>query len=220
MSFSNYTDLQAAVLAFNWARSSGTVTDFIRLAHTKINLGLRVPFMEKTASLTISADRIAAPTDMAAVRRLWIDGTYDNPLQPTSPDRILDLRATYSSAQPQWYAIEGDTTTGTENTTEGEYFVFGPSPGTTSYTGKLLYTRRLAALSSGSDTNIVLDRYPNLYLYGALAEAAAFSDETERLATYGAMFSALIAQINEQARSDAYAGGSPAMTTGYGLGQF
>lgn len=220
MSFADYTALQAAVLSFNWARSSGTVTDFIQLAHTKINLGLRVPFMDKTAALTINADRLAAPSDMAAVRRLWIDGTYDNPLRPTSPDRILDLRATYSSAQPQWYAIEGDTTTGAENTTEGEYFLFGPSPGTTSYSGKLLYTRRLAALSGGADTNIVLTRYPNLYLYGALAEAAAFSDEPDRVATYGGSFAALMAQINEQERSDAYAGGALVMTNGYGLGQF
>lgn len=220
MSFADYTGLQAEVLAFNWARDTGKVKTFIQLAHTKINLGLRVPFMDKTASLTISADRVAAPSDMAAVRRLWIDGTYDAPLRPTSPDRILDLRATYSSSQPQWYAIEGDTTTGVENTTEGEYFVFGPSPGTTSYTGKLLYTRRLAALSAGGDTNIVLDRYPNLYLYGALAEAAAYSDEPDRLATYGPMFLGLLAQINDQARSDAYAGGAMAMTTSYGLGQF
>jgi len=167
--------------------------------------------MEKTASLTISSQRLAVPSDMAAVKRLWIDGSFDNPLQPTSPERLADLSATYSSAQPQWYAIEGDTTTGAENTTEGEYFVFGPSPGTTSYTGKLLYTRRLAALSAGSDTNIVLTRYPNLYLYGALDEAGAYSDDPR---SYGQRFEALLEQINQQARSDAYAGAPPYMTIG------
>lgn len=207
----DYTSLQASVLAFNWNRSSGTVTDFIQLAHTRINLGLRAPFMEKTAALTINSSRIAAPTDMAAVKRLWIDGNFDNPLQPTSPERLADLRASYDSAQPLWYAIEGDTTTGAENTTEGEYFVFGPSPGSTSYTGKLLYTRRLARLSAGADTNVVLDRYPNLYLYGALDEAGAFSDDPR---SYGQRFELLLEQINQQARSDAYAGAPPYMTIG------
>lgn len=211
----DYTSLQAAVLAFNWNRDTGTVTDFIQLAHTRINLGLRVPFMQKTATLTINANRIAAPTDMAAPVRLWIDGTYDNPLQPTSPDRILELRATYSSAQPEWYAIEGDTTTGTENTTEGEYFTFGPSPGTTSYTAYLLYIRRLAALSAGGDTNIVLTRYPNLYLYGALDEAGAYSDDPR---SYGQRFEALLAEINQQVRSDAMAGGALYATSPYSLG--
>lgn len=208
----DYTSLQAAVLAFNWNRDTGTVTDFIQLAHTRINLGLRTHFMQKTAALTINANRIAAPTDMAAPVRLWIDGSYDAPLRPTSPDRLLDLRARYQSAQPLWYAIEGDTTTGAENTTEGEYFTFGPSPGTTSYTAYLLYTRRLAALSAGGDTNIVLTRYPNLYLYLALDEAGAYSDDPR---SYGQRGEALMAEINMQARNDAHAGGALEMTTGY-----
>lgn len=212
MAISTYAELQTAVLAFNWNRDTGAVADFIQLAHTRINLGLRVPFLEKTAALTISADRILAPTDMAAVKRLWIDGEYDNPLSPTSPDMLADLRARYSSSQPQWYAIEGDTTGGAENTTEGEYFVFGPSPGTTGYTGKLLYVRRMAALSAPTDTNIVLTRYPNLYLYGALDEAGAYSDDPR---TYGQRFEMLLAQINMQVRSDAYGGAAPQPQSGY-----
>lgn len=206
MAFSTYTELQAAVLSFNWNRDTGSVADFIQLAHTRINLGLRVPFLQKTASLTISDYRVAAPTDMAAVSRLWIDGDYDNPLSPTSPDMLADLRARYSSGQPLWYAIEGDTTTGSEDTVEGEYFVFGPDPGSTSYTGKLLYIRRMAALSAGGDTNIVLTRYPNLYLYGALDEAGAYSDDAR---TYGQRFEILLAQINRRAISDAYGGATP-----------
>lgn len=206
MPFTTYTELQAAVLSFNWNRSTGTVADFIQLAHTRINLGLRVPFLDKTAALTINADRILAPTDMAALRRLWIDGSFDTPLSPTAPDRLADLRARYSTDQPRWYAIEGDTTAGIENTTEGEYFVFAPDPGATTYTGKLLYTRRLPAMSAGSDHNIVLDRYPNLYLYGALDEAGAYSDDPR---SYGQRFEVLLAQINMQARSDAYGGGAP-----------
>ena len=202
----SYVTLQTAVLAFNWSRSTGTVTDFIQLAHTRINLGLRVPFMQKTASLTIDADRIVSPSDMAAPVRLWLDDSYDDPIAPTSPERLAQLRATYTTGRPEWYAIEGETTTGSENTTEREYFVFAPDPGATSYTGKLLYTRRLARLSADADTNIVLDRYPNLYLYGALDEAGAYSDD-ER--SYGMRFEALMARINKQARSDAYGGGVP-----------
>lgn len=200
------------MLRFNWNRDTGSVQDFIQLAHTRINLGLRVPFMQKTASLTINSYRIAAPTDMAAAVRLWIDGTYDTPLSPTSPDMLADFRARYSAGQPIWYAIEGDTTTGSENTTEGEYFVFGPDPGTTSYTGKLLYTRRLAALSADGDTNIVLTRYPNLYLYGALDEAGAYSDDPR---TYLQRFQAMLDQINMQARMDAYGGAAPQPQSAY-----
>lgn len=206
-----YATLQTAVLAFNWARSSGTVTDFIHLAHERINLGLRTPFMQKTASLTINADRVAAPSDFAAAVRIWLDDSYDTPLTAVSPDQLAFLRATYSTDRPIWYAIEGDTTTGAENTTEREHFVFAPDPGATTYTGKLLYQRRLARLSADGDTNIVLDRYPNLYLYGALDEAGAYSDD-ER--SYGMRFEALLQRINKQARSDQYAT-SPQPTSAY-----
>ena len=215
MAITDYTSLQAAVLSFNWGRDTGSVQDFVQLAHTRINLGLRVPFMQKTASLTIDANRVAAPTDMAAPVRLWIDGSQEAPLVPTSPDRILALRATYGeTSQPGWFAIEGDTTAGSENATEGEYFTFAPGPGATTYTGLLLYTRRLAALSSGGDTNIVLTRYPNLYLYGALDEAGAYSDDAR---TYGQRFQILLEQINMQARLDAYGGGSPQPTSPYAV---
>lgn len=205
MAFSNYTDLQAAVLAFNWNRDTGTVVDFIRLAHTRINLGLRVPFMEKTQDLTITSYRMAAPSDMAAVKRLWIDGSFDNPLAPTSPAELADYRANYSSGQPLKYAIEGESD-------DLEYFVFGPDPGTTSYTGKLLYTRRLAFFASGAATNVVLDRYPNLYLYGALDEAGAYSDDPR---SYGERFESLLAQINQRAQADAYAGATPLPVSPY-----
>jgi hypothetical protein len=203
------------VLNFNWSRSTGSVVDFIQLAHTRINLGLRAPFMEKTAALSVSTSRIAAPADFAAAKRLWLDGSFDNPLSPTSPDRLADLRACYSSGQqPQWYAIEGDTTGGSESLTEGEHFVFAPDPGATTYSGKLLYTRRLPALAAGGDTNIVLARYPNLYLYGALDEAGAYSDDQR---SYGERFELMMAGINAQARSDAYAGATPAPLSPYAV---
>lgn len=198
-----YAGLAASILSFNWNRSSGTVDDAIRLAETRINLGLRIPAMQKTADLTISDYRVAAPSDMMSVVRLWVDGNYDNPLTPTTPELLADFRASYSAGQPTRYAIEGDDTTGSEDTTAGEYFVFGPDPGTTTYTAKLLYIRRLATVVSGSG-NLILTRYPNLYLYAALDELGAYSDDPR---TYGQRFEDLMARINTQAQSDATAGG-------------
>jgi hypothetical protein len=202
---SDYTALQAAVLNFNWNRSTGTVDHFCRLAHTRINLGLRVPFMQKTADLTINAQRVAAPTDFAAVSRLWIDDSFDTPLTPETPERIAMLNAMYSTNRPEWFAIEGESD-------DLDYFSFAPNPGATTYTGKLLYTRRLDFFASGAAANRVLRDYPNLYLYGALDEAGAFSDDPR---SYGQRFEALLAQINMQVRSDAVGGGAMQMLTPY-----
>lgn len=210
MAISNYSELQAAILAFNWARDSGSVTDFIALAHARINLGLRAPFMEKTADLTINSYRVAAPSDFVAVKRLWIDDSIDTPLRVTAAERVAYLRATYSSGQrPQWFAVEGDTS--------GEQFVFAPDPGATTYTGKLLYKRRLDALSGATDTNVVLTRYPNLYVYGALAEAAAYADDPERLQTYQPKFEGMLEQVNRQSMMDAYSGSALAPNSPYAV---
>lgn len=198
-----YAGLAASILSFNWNRSSGTVDDAIVLSETRINLGLRIAAMQKTADITISAYRIAAPTDMLAPVRFWVDGNYDNPMTPTTPGLLADFRASYSAGQPTRYSIEGDTEDGSEGGTDGEYFVFGPDPGTTTYTAKLLYVRRLPSLLTVG-TNLVLRRYPNLYLYAALDELGAYSDDPR---TYGQRFEDLIARINTQAQSDATAGG-------------
>lgn len=206
--FSNYTDLQASVLAFNWGRDTSYVADAIYLAHTRINRELRAPFMQKTTDLTISSYRIAVPSDFNSAERLWLDDSYDTPLEVMSPERIAYWRATYSSGQrPAYYAIEGDT--------DGEYFVFAPDPGATTYTGKLLYNRRLTAFSSGSDTNVVLTRHPMLYLYGALTELARFSDEQDREARFAALFETELARINTRAQFDGYAGGPLVPTSPY-----
>lgn len=211
MPFGNYGELKTAISAFNWARDAGNIPDFVALAHSEINLGLRAPFMEKTADVVINAARVAAPADFEAVTRLWIDDNFDTPLSPTTPDRLQAFRAQYpSGGRPQWYTIEGESD-------DLSYFVFAPSPATaTSYTGKLLYTRNLAFFANDAATNIVLTKYPGLYLDGALWQASLFSDDTARVGQFGPMFESLMARINLQKRQqDALSGGAPEMTSPY-----
>lgn len=198
MALTTYTDLQAAALTWNWNRDTSSIPDFIRLAHDRINLGIRGPLLQTTADLTINAQRIAAPSTFQSVGRLWIDGTYDQPLRPATPDEIAYWNAVYDTGQPIYYAIEG--------TTAGEYFTFAPDPGATTYTGKLLYNARLAPLSSGSDTNLVLTRWPGLYLYGTMLEAAIYADDDARVAKFLPMFTQMLEMVNTQTRKDAQAG--------------
>jgi hypothetical protein len=200
MTISTYGTLKTALLTFNWARNESMLPDYIQLTNAAINMNLRAPFMQTTADLTINSYRIAAPSDFQAAVRLWLDDSYDTPIAPQTPERIAYWKAYYTSGQrPLYYGVESETT--------GEYFVFAPDPGATTYTGKLAYVRRMANFSSDSDTNLVLTRYPNLYLYGALAEAARYSDDDARLAKYERLFFGAMEAINRQAISDAYAGG-------------
>jgi hypothetical protein len=197
--FSNYTDLQASMLAWNWNRDSAMIPDFIYLAHQQINDRLRIPAMEKSATITVDSDSETVPSDMQAVKRFWIDDAYDTPLTPQPPDQLQALRAAYSANKPRWYAIEGfDDTT--------DVFQFAPGP-SASYTGHLLYYRRLAFFSAGGDTNKILTRHPHLYVYGAATEAARYADDDARVAKFEGLFLGLIASLNMGMRSDQLSGG-------------
>jgi hypothetical protein len=194
-----YAGLQASLLSFNWNRDNATIPDAIVLAETRINNGLRIPAMQKTTTLSITTSSVNVPADFQAVKKLYVDSSYDTPLAPTSPERLQFLRAQYTSgvSQPLWYAIEGVDDT-------NDCFQFGPDPGTTPYTAYLTYYRRLSPLASVS-TNKILVRYPNLYLYAALDELGAYSDDPR---SYGQRFEALLDQINQQGLADSLKGGA------------
>lgn len=197
--FSNYTDLQTACQTWTWNRNTSMVPDFIYLAHQQINARLRVPAMQKSGTITIDANSETVPSDLQAVKKLWIDGSFDAPLTPQTPENLQALRAAYTADQPRWYAIEGaDDTT--------DVFQFAPGPAA-SYTAYLTYYRRLAFFASGSETNKVLTRHPQLYLWGAALEAARYESDAGLIAQYEGLFNTEIERLNMLMRADALSGG-------------
>ena len=205
--FSNFGDLTTSVQLFNWGHNTDQAADYIYLAHQQINLRLRIPAMEKSSTLTVAANSVTVPSDLQSVKRMWIDAAYDTPLTPVPPDVLQSLRAAYSANVPQWYAIEGfDDTT--------DVFQFAPGP-SASYTANVLYYRRLPFFASSSETNKILTRHPQLYLYGALTEAARHADDDTRLAKYEALFNQSIEDLNTRARMDQLSGGPLEMQSPY-----
>ncbi len=201
MAITSYAELQAAVR--DWlGRANDTVyltdtrvADAIRLAEVDIYERLRVREMEASADLTINAQSIAITTDLIGVRRLYITSDPFVELEFMAPPQFWGTFAANITGRPRAFTMEGDN------------FVFGPAPDAT-YTGKLLYWKRLAALSSA--TNNLFTRQPDLWLYGALAHACVFTQDDERLATFKSAFVDAIARAdlsNERARH----GGAPLM---------
>ena len=56
-----------------------------------------------------------------------------------------------------------------------------------SVTGELTYYAKIPALSDANTSNWLLDVAPDIYLYGALMEAAPYLDDQEKLATWGGL---------------------------------
>jgi hypothetical protein len=205
VSISTYAELKTALSNFS-DRSDLTsrLPEFVTLAETRIFYGsqeapfvsdpLRIRAMETSTDLTINAQTVALPTRYLGLRRQYISGDNGLKIDMVSPDAF-------------WGRFVSTTDTGrpTNYTIEGENFVFGPSPDAT-YTGKLLYWQKFAALSADGDTNWLLTNAPGAYLQGALIELYDYLKDFQAKAEAHKAFAGIINALNMADKSDRFAG--------------
>lgn len=153
MAIGNFGELKTAVAA--WLHRSDLTTvipDFIALCEQRIRQDVRCRAMEASATGSLAAASLAFPTRLADIRRVELAGYQLDYLPPDS------------------FSVVDDTDTH-HYTTKGETFYFQRDSGT--YV--IEYYQWFAPFSGNSDTNWLLTNYPALYLYGSLAEAAAYT---------------------------------------------
>ena len=149
------------------------IPTFIRLTESRLNRLLADPDMEVAA--TLSGDGATLPADFGSMVSI---GTADgNPLRVMTNSEYAAVRP--SSGIPRYYTIRDGAI----------YYV----PGSATVT--LLYRRAIPALTSSSTTNWLLERAPDLYLYGALLQAALFLVEDERVPIWKAAFDEAIDEL-------------------------
>lgn len=167
--------------------------DLVAMAEAEIYDRLRVREMEASAALTVDAQTVALPTDYVETRRLYLDDARD------------DLPLVFRAPPQFWREVRLPTTTGRPRiyTIEGSDILFGPAPDAT-YTGRLLYYKRFAGLAS--EVNTIFTARPHLYLYGALAHAAPFVDDDERIGVWRGQFEAAISQAQSASDRGSYSG--------------
>lgn len=194
---STYGELKTAITDYSGRGGNTTYTAnlpvFVRRAHDVLLRELDIPQLHESADYTINAERVAIPTGFLAVKRLFIDASYDSPLIPTTMELRVKEAVTQTSGRPRVFCREGG------------FLAFGPIPDT-SYTGKLLYKKGPMFFAADGATNDVLTAYPFAYLFGALAEAARFDKADEDIVLYEALFRDEIAGINNAALRDAQDG--------------
>jgi hypothetical protein len=173
-----YTGLKASVA--DWlARNDLTsqIPDFITIAEATIGRSLRVREMVQRATATIDDQYVDAPTDFEGPISLRLtDGTK----------RALDW---IDLAKLEDYQSFWDETTGVpaRYTVLGTSLVFSPAPsGNHDY--QLIYYASIPSLDGDNETNWLLTKHPDMYLWGALTAAAPFLEEDPRVATWGALF--------------------------------
>ncbi len=201
MALDNYTNLKASIISWSHRQDIGDVVDdFILIAETEFYYNaidpLRVREMEaRDTSATNTTDRfLALPTDFLEARRLDVTVsterrivTYQTPAQ-----MVIQTQA----AHPNYFTVT-------------DQIEFNRQPDEI-YETNLQYYQTLPALDSTNDTNEILTKYPNVYLYGALWALFKWSRNTEEELKWKNDFLAAIVGANKSSMKGRY-GPNPQM---------
>ena len=220
MSFSNYTELQAAIASWMNRTDLGTeIVDFIALAEGKMNVGidlpngdlvqLRVREMLKTdiALLGTSDDDVttsvhAIPSDYLEMKEYRPTGTWtgdDGAEVVTSADKLALERYSNIHVKNHTDAGGGQPSDYSDDDTCDNWNVW-PLSGNWQMTAS--YYGEVPPLASNATTD-VLTRYPDIYLFGALAEGDRF---TGAQSDWGQRFVSAVMAANAQERRSQYSG--------------
>lgn len=199
MSLTTYDGLKSSIA--NWLNRddlTNEIPDFIELTEARLAHEVRIPTIEKKALVTVDTEGYSTiPADFLEVKDVFYN---DKPLQRLSVTKIH----TYSgeSGTPLYFAREAGK------------ILFYPTP-TMGASDRLemIYYYEVDPLSDSAPTNVLLSTAPELYLFGALSEAAKFlgSDGSEWEMGYQTAFNRIMSHL----RYSEFSGATPQIANGY-----
>lgn len=194
MAITTYVTLRTAVES--WSLRTDFPSDVYGLATAEINRRLRVREMLSDLSGTITAETLALPSDFLAVDHAYLD--RDPRVVLTAADEASKDSRYRSSGTPVVYTVTQSN------------FLFMPIPdGSYTFAGR--YYAKLADFSGDSDTNSVITKYPELYLYGSLIQVFSWTVDQEQESGARARFESYLAAANDADIKSQY-GGPVSMT--------
>lgn len=202
MAISNYTELKSSVATWlNRADLTAQIPDFIRLAESFISDELRHWRGEKRAETTLDKQFIGLPSDWVETIRLHTNGNGTGDLRYLSRGQMQSMRAANEDASgaPEYYS---------HNAGQLELY---PTPDG-DYSADLAYFADAGALSDSNTTNWVLTKYPNIYLYATLLQAAMYLMDAEMEQRWAALYRASLDRANSNSRKSVASGSGLKMT--------
>lgn len=187
MTLSTYSALQSAVA--DWLERddlTARIPDFISLAEAQINRALRVRQMVRRSAAAIGDPYSAAPDDLLEPISLTLEGVQ---LDPTPPEVIVAYASSAAAVgQPRIFAVVG------------RELRCWPAPDR-EYAAELTYYARLSPLSAEVASNWLLAEAPDIYLYGALLQAAPYLHDGESAATWGQLYAEALEALRRAQRT-------------------
>lgn len=188
MSITDFATLKARVISFINLSDVGTeATTFIQLAESEFNRALTVREMEASVSLSVSSSAHDLPTDfLAHIALTEPRGSGFDEVQYVAIDYFDKLRGGGASCDRVFTIV-------------GNQMLFKPdiSEEADPVEMNYRYRKKLPALSDANPTNWLLDKYPDAYLFGTLAEAAMYIKDEQRMATWLTRRDDVINKINQ-----------------------
>lgn len=178
----SYDDLIEAVTSWLHRKDlRPNVPTFIALAEARINRIAQIRAMEIEVDLFIEAGTRSAalPVGYSSPLGVWSKEDQRRQLMARTPEA---LPVCTQAGQPTYWCIDGAT-------------LAVDCPAEVDREVTLRY-RGIFRLGVDAPSNVILIKYPDLYLYGALMEAAMFIRDMEGLSAWKPMFAEAVAHVN------------------------
>jgi len=178
MALDTFAGLKATIADYlNRDDLTAIIPSFITIAEAKFNRKLRTRQMIKRANAQIETAFFAYPSDWLQAKEFQLNTNPIVRLQFVTEAQGDESKAQryLNIGQPVYYTITGSQ------------LEFIPTPDTT-YSAELTYYAKIPALSDSNTSNWLLAYAPDLYLYGALMEAAPYLKDDERLPVWSQMY--------------------------------
>ena len=179
MALDTYAELKTQVAAWLHRNDlTDRIPTFIEFATNRLARNITSPRMEASTTLSVVNGIASLPNDFRAVISMTL-GTVEYKAITAADMRAMDqggIRPTY----PVYSIVNNQIKL---------YPADSSSP-------TFIYSVRLPNLVADSDTNWVLQDYPDVYLMASLAEARKFVLDDTRLVQYEQMTIARIAELN------------------------
>ena len=164
----NYGEFKALIAAQAHRNDLTSQLDgFVDRAKARLDRDMRVREMLDAETLTPVTNPFELPAGFLEMRDIYHTRNGTRVTLTLVNRRMLNFYAStnVSQANPRFYSVDG---TQIETRPGGETVVF-----------ESLFYKQITPLVNDSDTSIILDRFPDVWLYAALDELYTFTQNTE-----------------------------------------
>lgn len=204
----NYGELKTEIAGYLWNRETlvPLIPGFISLAERKIFRRLRIPAHETVLDYEPAVNdpyvQLELPGDFLELKFLLASG---RPLERISDIRIKALLHEHpASGIPEKFARIGN-----------RLYLY-PRPDSIEYVFSMGYWQDFSnTLKEDTDSHEILRVAPDLYLYGACAEAAPYLVEDSRIPVWKSLFEEAFLELENKSMLAEYAGSSVAVRNAY-----